>query len=404
MCSILIICDDYGLSESANGICARNIVNELLVQNNSVYVLSDSHILDDRINTTYVSRDWFKKFSDKYSKSRTLIKKYLYIIIHLFRGAISAIVYPNVNPIRSYRVYKEAIRIIKNNHIDTVVTFYRPYESLKAAIKIKQLMHSNICVVTYHLDLIQSPSNCSQFIRKYKMYKGKRALINEIKTVDRVLLPKSARYLNYKMPKIKYLDFPLYIKPQIENKETFGKSSNVRMIYVGSLDWENRNPLYFIEVLNKLNAISEQCIEWHIWGRLADRKTEELICNCINVVYHGMIENEKVPTLLTESDFLVNISNQLTYQMVPSKIFQLFAVNKPIVNIVQNKNDYSLEYFNRTNCTLNIFTADKIERNVTLLKEFMSKKNNIINNDNTFYEATPEYAVRTILGEMENNK
>src|SRR5699024_11040684 len=94
------------------------------------------------------------------------------------------------------------------------------------------------------------------------------------------------------------------------------------------------------------------------------------------------------------SDFLVNISN-IYADVVPSKIFELFSLGKPIVNFVKNKNDFSLKYFEAYPLCFNFYEWEDFGSQVSKLKIFMEiNKNRKVNSEilnEIFYKNQPEY-------------
>ena len=86
----------------------------------------------------------------------------------------------------------------------------------------------------------------------------------------------------------------------------------------------------------------------HIWGFVRESVTlEKLKAYSIFVTYHGMIDPSEVMDILQKSDILLNISNKVSYNAVPSKIFQLFSTKKPIINIIRHREDYAKRYFEK---------------------------------------------------------
>ena len=53
---------------------------------------------------------------------------------------------------------------------------------------------------------------------------------------------------------------------------------------------------------------------------------------------------------------MLYISNFVLYNLIPSKIFQLFDSNKPILNIVNHPNDATIGYFERADGVLNMMS------------------------------------------------
>lgn len=58
-----------------------------------------------------------------------------------------------------------------------------------------------------------------------------------------------------------------------------------------------------------------------------------------------MADSWMVMDILEKSDILLNISNKQSYSAVPSKIFQMFSIRKPIINVVRHPKDFAKKYF-----------------------------------------------------------
>lgn len=398
----LFICSDYFSALDANGVCVRNIVNSLSDKANAIFVISESDkdgvIYEEKNIVVYgCSKPWFMKLNNEFQDASGL-KKIILQTIRGVRGIITSFTYPNVSIKRSKNVYQLAKKIIKKNRIDVVVGCYRPYESIRATVRLKKYFNEDITTCTYHLDLLLSPNTNSKLIHFYKYKRGVYALKREIKTVDYMLVPESAKDVYPKDEKIEYIDFPLYIQDRKIISNGFQFEKNVKnIVYIGSIDGKNRELDYILRVLDVINKESFK-VKLHIWGKITDTHTIELVKRCEYAVYYGLIDNMYTSYLLKEADFCLNLSNKVTYDMIPSKIFQLFSIKNRIINVVEDRRDKSLVYFEKNNFTINLFVDSPIEDNVKiLLKEIEEKWNyNPENNDNLYEKSCPEYTVRLL--------
>ena len=392
---ILIICSQY--ANDASGICIQNISKVFLKQGALIYVISEKKQKKElKIKTKGIKIFYIKSHGGLISNKKRTIGR----VIRLVKSGFSTFTYPNVAPIRSRKIIKLSKQLIKENSIDCVIGVYRPYEAIKAVIKLKKIFKEKIKAITYHLDLIQEPSNTSKIIRKYKIWRGRKALDKELKMIDMMLAPESAEKILRKNQKVKYVDFPLYIKDIIEKNSGYEFSNEfINLSYVGSLDENNRNPKYALELFNEYNKKADKKIKLHIWGNLFGERLLALFDKYDFICYNGIIENSFVQDVLKRSDFLLNISNKITFNMVPSKIFQMFCVKKPVINFISNENDYSIRYYDMAKNSLNITEYEKdLQRDLILLQ------NNIINyvnkfidiDDELFIKSTPEYTVNLI--------
>ena len=176
----------------------------------------------------------------------------------------------------------------------------------------------------------------------------------------------------------------------------------INIVYVGSLDFFNRNPKIILDFIDKYNKENERKIVLHIWG-IIDLKVQNILANYKNVFYKGFLKNEYSVDVLKQSDFVLNIGNAKQFNMVPSKIFKAFLSGKPIVNIVKNNKDVTLKYFEEYGHALNIF------ENMSMECEYHHFSNFIHENDGLTFDVsstliernTPEYYVSQIKNALE---
>ena len=157
----------------------------------------------------------------------------------------------------------------------------------------------------------------------------------------------------------------------------------LNLAFIGSLNTWNRSPE---RLLKLLKSVSEKIpnIKLHVWGDVTNTK-DILDQYSALVVYHGYIESKYVPTVLQNADWVVNISNERDYHLVPSKIFQLFASGKPVLNYMFNRSDVSIPYFERYENTYTVYDdqADDVVV-VDALIEALKQSRPLINADEEF--------------------
>lgn len=402
--NILFICGHYAFPAAANSICVQNLAEEFSKEGHNVYVLSYAPEYSDTIETIKGVKVW-KFYGDFYTHLTQKIKSHkgrlwylLLKTVQLLRYFIIIWFYPISSPSDMLKSYKRAKSIIKQYEIDTVIATYMPYDAIKIAIKLKKDYGEKLRVVSYHLDLLSNPNNESGIIVNAKKRKAKAALTEELKVVDRMLLPNTASFIDDK--KVEYVDFPLYIPENskiADDKMTslFDKSS-INVAIVGSLDNNNRNPYYFCKLLDDLPKVEGKQVILHIWGKLSGI----ILDNYKNVIYHGMARAEDVPSILSSCDFLLNIGNLITYRMIPSKIFQMFAAKRPIILCISSPDDRSLPYFKKYGhvCTIYQYTHDET-KDLNVLYSFIEKNMNISIkvDDGLFEKSTPKFICGKIL-------
>lgn len=345
MDKILLLCGYYHSDSNANAVCEQNIAKELKKRGYSVYTISYSFKkeLDYSQNEIVVQISVLKRIIEYlHCKRNVFIFRLLHKVFVVIRKIIIAPFFPSVPSLSKVSYYKSAIKLIEEEKIDTIIGFYKPFDAIECAYILKKRFKDRIKVFTYHLDLLNVSEDRNTVIRKYKEFNAKRFFSKEICLIDHIFIPCSEEN-KYNNNNISYVDFPLFEENSecLPSEIEFDKSS-VNIVYIGSLDFTNRNPKFFISLIDKANEVLKKKIIFHIWGNVP----QELICNSRNIAYHGTIQHRYVMDILKKCDYVVNIGNLTTYQWIPSKIFQLFSTGKPIINIIRHPLDVSQDYFN----------------------------------------------------------
>lgn len=406
MNKIIFICRNYGDPKSACGICVKNLVDEFQLRNFEIWVISVTkepikELLDSKeIHYSYVKEGWFTTFN-RQSKLRTgLLNSVLFKLVYLIRLPYVLLNFPILSKRLKTDLTSHLRDLIKNNGIYYVVGTNSPFEPIQATIDIKKEFGTGIKAVCYHLDPVLLQDNKSKAINLYKDKRSYVAVTEEANVVDLILAQQSTKGLISK-PNIEYVDFPLFIKNDtIEESGVKFSSDYVNITYVGTLDEDNRNPQFFLDLLNDVYRKTKKQTLLHIWGFIRESATVERLKTCPFVIYHGMIEPTKIMDILLKSDFLLNISNLQSYNAVPSKIFQLFSTKKPIINVVRHPEDFAKQYFEKYPSVLVIEEYRHIAEPLNLVKYIEDNYGKSIELPDNIYEtSTPEYISDLIIGE-----
>lgn len=397
---ILLFTSAYKSNGSANGICARNLVREFVRQGHDVYVIAVPQAGEKGMEMIDGAKVWFEPhelyvriFNYLQSHHSNPFMNFLFVIYNILRIIIFGFLYPNDCRFRVGRLNRRAVGLIEEYKIDTVIGTCLPYDGIPSAFFLKKKYGKKLRVVTYHFDLLSTPNNDSKLICAFKKWRFKKAFNDELNVVDKVYLPYTAKGL-YSHPKIDYIGFPVYVKEEIKKDISFefqGDCYNI--VYIGSLDSRNRSPIGAIDYVENLNEVSEKKYILHIWGRLADTETINVVeeyKSCVQ--YHGMLDNSETYEIMMKADFLLNISNNLLYKLIPSKIFSMFSTGKPIINLVYHPNDGTLPYFELYGNYKRVNMYDKFKHN-----DFVLKTKDIIVDGGLFDDFTPQCVARSLL-------
>lgn len=394
---VLFLSREFQHPNNACGICLYNLALELINRGCEIYVISlvpqkGVFKYDTCFHVTELHEDRFTTLCNIAKSSCNYFVKVFYKIIQFFRLIIVTLSTPNTAPLKSREIYKVAKHIVLEQGIDMVIGSYSPYETNYASVLLKK-WRRDLKVLNYHLDPLLMPGNSIQYISRYKRKRANSAVISELGIVDKLLVPETFYEEYPKSDKVCPVGFPLYkMKSNLENTPYNFNPKFINVVYVGTLDSTNRNIAYTLKLIDSL-AKSGLNIQLHIWGSLLDNETRELIQNCRYADYHGLINSNLVPSLLATSNILLNVCNFTYYSSLPSKIFQLFASQKPILVIKRNSYDTSLPYFVKYG---NVYFAEEgnlSKELVSELKNFIISSTSIIHKSNKdiFFKYTPQY-------------
>ena len=388
--NILLLCNNYGRPTSANGICVKNISNAIqrVCPGSNVFCVSPRPMLTNGDKTTiYEVRPNLSS-----NPPANVISKLLFKLYSFFRHINFVLFYPN-NNFLSYKreMLKKANTIIRDENIDMVVAFYGPIEPIKVLLKIKKT-HKIMCVA-YFLDLVTEYQKSNRITSRIFLNKGKRYLFEVVKKVDKVLLPLNS--YSFVSNKIHYVAHPVYVKSDYVDKNITLDHDCINISYVGTLNKNNRDIAPFLHILSTIS--NDIHIKFNVWGRL-DSYTEELLKDYSDiVVYGGILNNESVSCVFSQSDFLLNVSNKNARNMIPSKLFQMFSSNKHIINFSFFPNYVERELLNQYPEVIEI---------LDMQYDIADIKQKIVNyclhdvsfNDEIFSNYKPEYHARLLLG------
>ena len=410
--NILILGSDFLPRPSANGVCLYNIAKEYTQKGHNVFCIvaqepgqKEYQIIED-IHIYRLKRAWFTSFYEKHANGGKLSRAFGKVV-HLARNICMVPFYPNVAPLRSIKFYALAKKIVVKENIDIVIASFVPYETIYTALHLKKTFGDQLCCVTYYLDYLWE-NRYSSLARAFYNWACEHAQKKDIRYLDYVIIPITSKVefeSQYGIHhNVKFLELPVYVRENgipMENLPFTHES--IDLAFVGTLNTWNRSPERLLKLLlsvkNKLPNV-----KLHLWGDITN--TKEIIAQYPALVeYHGYTESKYIPTILQSADWVVNISNKRDHHLVPSKIFQLFASGKPILNYMFNRSDVSIPYFQRYENTYWVYDdeADN-EKTIDSLVEALKKQWLTVNADEQFRSNAPDVVAEEIISPYENAK
>lgn len=380
MKNILVIVDKYLPDPSSNGVCVSRIVDELR-KNYGISVLTIYGKGEISINGVHV-----------YSVDRTKVRistsaKYLGLMQD--SGLVQSLT-------------EKALEIHNANNIDLVLSFYQPIEAIICGRRIAKIL--NIIHVPCFFDIPDTSIKTKNWKKKIIDFKFRRLYIKLSEKNSFIFLKHYRGYFNRMLPennrrlkKPKEIGIPGLIAPgeqyEIKDRET------IDLVYTGSFYSGIRNPEvlldYFMPIVGteiRLHLYSWECED-------IIEKYRETYRD--NLIVHGRINHDAVSDVISRADILVNLSNDCQYQ-VPAKVFEYFSACRPVINIIQRRDDAGKEEYERYPLSYNVMLYDKNEKNDELLvKEIRDMHMKSIPFDcvkNIFYDSTPEFFCEVLNG------
>lgn len=417
MSNFLFLLGMYYPRTSANGVCCKNIIDELVRQGNNVDCVINDHLLSEKVDVIdgahifRVKPKLYYRISEwLYYHPNILFKNTLNGIasfvnkLYLFLKSSS---WPYVSPSYTKRIYELAEKLCSENKYDVIVAEYTPIDTLYAGYLLKKKF-PNIKFVPYYLDALAggwgpvnwSKNKIDERTRKYEI------IINQV--ADLVISMKSSEQYHEANPlpnsfmyKRVYLDVPSL---QLHNNCSLGdvesnKSGKTIVLYSGSIHFPDRNPKPLLE--HFLVLCSKIDVELWFMGlnNCPDlfEKYSKLTNGKIKVI--GQFTHAEALKQVQKADILVNIGNT-NPNTVTSKIFEYMQFRKPIISTFQIDNEPSIPYLKKYGSYFLLDerpSADFDSVNTELLNFIINKNYACVHDlDRVFYHNTPQAFIDAI--------
>lgn len=405
----ILIIGGSGKAPGANSVCVRNMAQEFMVQGHRVWNISDGedYVREpgdmDGVTLWQVPEGFYGKLLKEVTANPILFRRIWLKVVGVIRHLLLLPLYPITEPGRTLKVVKRAKKIVKENDITLVIAIYNGFANIYAGMKLKKMYGAKLKVVSYHLDLRTASVNNSALVRQYIHRHALQSLVKESQIVDKMLIPYSGKEETEKVKglekeKIIYVGFPVYVSDgEVKECELPFDDETINISYIGTLSEDNRNPRYVLGLLEQVSNMMSRKIMVHVWGD-AGGMDAELNASPI-ACYHGKIDNRYVRYIMNKSDFLLNMGNAVAYDMLPSKVFGMFATGKPIINVITHPKDATLPFFEKYNHSINIKEYKKEEQKTSKVKEELELLNRtaLHNTDGMFDDFKPETICNIIL-------
>lgn len=392
---------------SAITICMDNIGYEFRSRGDDVWMINyskdDKFFYDEEtgIHKQEVHHNIYTSILEYRVNNQSALSSLLFRIVTIIRHILLLPFFPNVAPFCSIRVYRSVKRIVSENKIDLLICPYHNYENIYAGIRIKKEFGHKIKVITYHLDLRTATGIRNTLVRGFIHNRVFRSIVEESNSVDKILVPYSGKeeFIGIKdvdLKKVSFVGFPVFIpeKELMKECDLPFEEDCINISYIGSLSFSNRSPKYFLDILEKIEEEHNMRIKVHFWGYIEDPGIESMLNASPVANYYGIIHNKYARYIMSKSDYVLNIGNTITPDLLPSKLFSIFALGKPIINIVNNPKDLSQLYIRKYGNSIDIYAYQNcMKKDKKTFIEGINKKVsvNLIEIEEIFKDFTPQF-------------
>ena len=337
-------------SESANGICASNVMDALIKAGEDVHYFTVKQRLVGRIDSYLRHRSL--------SKVKKKILKMIFWLINKAKLMLSVFSWPLISRQYCQRYYKKAKQIVSDYSIHCIVPIYKQIDPLIVASKLKTL-NPQIVVTPYFLDSLSGGFGPKIFSKRQFLKRGlkweKRVLWN----ADAVFVMEASRghHEQYNrdtafFEKLVYVDIPLLHLQNGDRAEGEAtENDKIKVLYCGTLAYPMRNIPYIVEVLSRINS---ENVEFVFVG---NTNVASLFSNAKCVKYLPAMSHDKVVAMMQEADVLMNLGVKQV-SAISGKIFEYMAIGKPIISTYCMDEEACFQYLQQYPLTLMLDERD----------------------------------------------
>ena len=392
MSNIVILSTFYLNIPSANGLCARNLVDAFRSKGHNVFVVCyDKKTLSDEPNREHVFT--IPQLADKASGHLQKIKR------------MSRILQGNITPLLKEKLvdlyYNRICEISKIVKIDAIVAMFFPLEGIEAMYKFSSEM-PKVKTIIYELDSIGD--GVLDFVTKNFYNRVYVSWLREkYKCVTSVVVMKSHEkyWINQFgrdfANKMIVADLPIIVARSQGKRQA--SNEPLKMIYSGLIEKRYRSPTYLLSVLQELEKKIEFEISFYSKGD-CESEIAETAKNVKAIKRLGYVTPEELDKATIEADFLVSIGNSVS-RSVPSKLMSYISYGKPIIHFSSQKNDVCCEYLDKYPLALVVNQSDLVEKSCEKIVAFLENAKGKILDYNfiqkEFILNDPKYSAELIL-------
>jgi len=421
--NVVFILGDFLQDSSANSICVKKIVDQLVLEGYKISIVCKDQIIGKsktiesgpiKIHYLSILRNRIWNTATKIKETTKSITMSLFCEITLFILRVvyrvySVFLWPSAEKWFINRTLNKLKEIGVNEQIDCIITVSMPYESHIAGYKYKR-KKKDVKWITYTLDsFVHSPT-----LQKHFIFKRLKEKINRA-SEQRVFEHSDSNFLSSSLKdsvimsdkdnprKYNWVSFPLLSEYNAATTVCHFDKDKVNIIFAGSFYREIRNPDYCLKIFSML---SDDRILLHLFhrGDCSDIVRRYSLVSK-NIISYNSLPVEQVYEVENQADIFLNIGNNVGL-FFPSKLVEYISFGKPIINFHDASFRYG-ELLDRYPYVLNIENNGRISEEIVaeLLNFCITNKNNRVlfpELAKKFEDCTPNFISSLFIKEIEN--
>lgn len=384
---VLFLTDYWFPQMTANSLCVNNIADEIQKSGGEVFVSAYSGEKNEPyeykgIRFSYVKPSIARRLlqASKHCKNR-LHARVLSIMgrfANRFRRAFLLPFYPIVSFSFPLRWEMVVDRMVRENGIDVIVSVVAPDETLLTGYLIKK-RNPRVRWNVYYIDAGTNVLKDTSFValKNAMQDKAKKWENRVLKLASKIIVMEGhAEYYKLSLDssnlkKLKIANVPLLkISTKWSKYISRSVSSIEKWVYTGSLCGLYYNPKPLCELF--LQYRKTHCAELHLYGPSDYREyLETLSSKNSGIIWHGAINHEFIPEILTSADLLVYFMCR-EIDSVSGKFFEYLGYGKRIL-YYGNTNDINSKQVLKYERGLSLSMRTSQEKNILSIENFMRK-------------------------------
>jgi len=148
----------------------------------------------------------------------------------------------------------------------------------------------------------------------------------------------------------------------------------VHIGYAGSFYEKVREPLKFIEFINRLNDSHpemQEYVQFHFFGQIDSRSFNQFRTHPQvkrYFIFHGFMTREEALSGLEQMNIVMNFGNTTDYHL-PSKVVDYLYLNKPLINWISNPDDSTKKFLNSKDIEMSNINLEEVDFEISM-KQF----------------------------------